>query len=622
MENDNLRLTDEAVRILEKPTKKQLPDPPILDWNYLNRKINEEWHKQKADMAGVTFIEFKTTCMAHIRQQLYSGTPLDEIMIGKNLNEIEKDFADMLIGKIEKKVIKDIKQASTFLKITNYTQNVQRFFAIQPFCYDQSKIFWFWNKEEFKWEIVDETDLMNAIDDALAFGGETVTANVKQNYIEAFKRIGRKNKPKDMPITWIQFKENIYDYKNDEMINATPEYFCCNPIPHDLGDSEETPIMDKIFEEWVGNDYIKLLYEIIAYCMLQDYPLARIFAFIGSGSNGKTCYLTLLKKTIGEENCSATSMDRIIKTFGTTSFYKKLACLLGETNYNQLEKTEMLKRLSGGDLIDYEFKGKNIFSSKNYAKILIATNTLPITLDKTDGFYRRWCCVYFSNKFSEKIDILNNIPKEEYNNLCKKCLNLIKEINERRCFTNEGSLEERKQKYEKYSNPLKLFIEEKCVIDINVDLPAFEFYDSFLSYLRERGYREMNKHEVGNLMNDLGYEKKLKWVKINKIINGKDIEDDKQWLHYLGLRFKQKYEIQNKLDVIDVNDVKGGVKLAPSDINQYVSSITSLTSFPKSNFPCAFPVGEDISCGKIETYLVDGLYYCEEHLKKYLNIGG
>ncbi len=42
----------------------------------------------------------------------------------------------------------------------------------------------------------------------------------------------------------------------------------------------ETPTIDKIFEEWVGEEYVKTLYQIIAYCLLPDYPMNRLFCFI------------------------------------------------------------------------------------------------------------------------------------------------------------------------------------------------------------------------------------------------------------------------------------------------------------------------------------------------------
>jgi len=72
---------------------------------------------------------------------------------------------------------------------------------------------------------------------------------------------------------------------------------------------------------------------------------------------------------------------------------------------------------------------------KNYAKILIATNNLPTTTDKTIGFYRRWLIIDFPNQFSEKKDILADIPNEEYNSLALKCVGILKDLLMKRAFS-------------------------------------------------------------------------------------------------------------------------------------------------------------------------------------------
>lgn len=477
---------------------------------------------------------------------------------------------------------KEIIMQPSVLKITNYTQNVEIFWNIQPFYYDTAKMWWLWNNNLLKWDMVDETDIMNAIDKELNLSGETINSQIKNNYIEAFKRLGRKKKPMDLPKTFIQFKDKLYDLSNDNIINATKEYFNTNPIPYDIGANDTTPIMDRIFIEWVGAENVQTLYEIIAYCCLQDYPLARIFCFVGSGSNGKSCYQNLIKKFIGNENCTSVELDFLLERFGTSGLYKKLVCLMGETNFNQLKKTSLLKRLSGNDSIDFEFKGKNRFSANNYAKLIISTNTLPITTDKTDGFYRRWLIVKFPNKFDEKKDVLAEIPEIEFNNLCRKSINILKTLFKDRKFTNEGNIEERKNNYEKHSNPLKNFINERCVIDINAIIPTFEFYDAFIIYLKERGYREMSKDETSKLMIAESFEIERKWITFN--------DENKQWRHYIGIRLKQKHENQqnlmNKRDfvtpVTPVTPISTQFSIYRNGVESGVTPVTPVTKLPFS----------------------------------------
>ena len=64
-------------------------------------------------------------------------------------------------------------------------------------------------------------------------------------------------------------------------------------------------------------------------------------------------------------------------------------------------------------------------NDSNNATLFIASNSMPITEDRTDGFYRRWLIIDFPNKFEEGSDPLNRINDEEYNNLCLQLFELL-----------------------------------------------------------------------------------------------------------------------------------------------------------------------------------------------------
>jgi P4 family phage/plasmid primase-like protien len=317
---------------------------------------------------------------------------------------------------------KKVNLPSGVIRVDNYLDNVKMYYKEEPFFFEKTKQFWFWNTELSKWEECDEIDLMNGIEEALNMNGMTVTGKVKNNYLESFKRVGRKNHP-DKPVpTWVQFKNKIVDVKTGEEHKPDPKYWLCNPIPFNVSDSEETPEMDKLFESWVGKEKVKNLYEIIAYSCISDYPIHRWFCLLGTGCNGKGTFMNLMLKFFGMENITSSDLDFIgSNNFAAYNLYKKSVCFMGETNLNALKSTAMLKKLCGQDPVSFEKKGKTAINDINYAKIIVASNSLPITHDKTDGFYRRFFHIDFPNTFSGKEDVLSKIPEEEYENLARKC---------------------------------------------------------------------------------------------------------------------------------------------------------------------------------------------------------
>ena len=393
------------------------------------------------------------------------------------------------------------------LKITNYYDNVLMLHKINPFFYDKSKVFWVWSKEEYRWDIVDETDILVMIDERLSFGGQLTTTKVKSNYLEAFKQVGRSHIPKDAPKTWVQFKDQIIDVETKKTFKATSEFFICNPIPYSLGESSDTPIIDKLFKDWVGEGYDRLLYEILAYCCLPDYPIHRIFCLVGSGRNGKSQFQKIIYKFLGTNNVASASLDKLAspqQRFESIKLFKKLACLLGETNFGTMENTSMLKQLSGGDAIDFEFKMKNGFTAMNYAKIIINSNSLPNSLDTSDGFYRRWLIINFPNEFPEGKDIIATIPEEEYNNLSRKCLEMIPELIDKGCFVKEGTIEERKEAYIMASNPLPFFIKSFCDVGDDLFVKANDLYSAYVQFLISNKKRKVSKKEFYSTLTDEG----------------------------------------------------------------------------------------------------------------------
>jgi len=391
---------------------------------------------------------------------------------------------------------------------------------ILPIYYDNACIWWKWDYLNCKWEIIDEIDLMNLI--SFSSYANTINSKERGEILQALKQVARQNKPQNVKYNYLQFKDEIINIDTGERFKATYEYFLTNPIPYKLGKKEDTPTIDRIFEQWVGKDNILLLKEIIAFSMLRSYPIHRIFCFVGAGLNGKSCFLNLLRNFIGATNCCSTELDTLINSrFEVSRLYKKLVCQMGETNFSEMKKTSLLKMLSGGDLIGFEIKNKNPFEDINYAKIIIATNNLPSTSDKTVGFYRRWIIVDFPNQFSEKKDILSQIPEEEYENLALQSIGILINLLKKREFHNEGSIEERIKRYEDKSNFLNKFIEE--FIDQTYNSMDYitknDFYKKFSSWCLENRHRQMSEVGLGVSMKKLGIEsvrKNVSWLNDNK----------------------------------------------------------------------------------------------------------
>lgn len=428
-----------------------------------------------------------------------------------------------------------------------------------PFFYDsRTGLLWWWEHDKYI-----RTYLPCVIDDIdIEMGVPVINDTVNshhQYYVHAIYQIGQRTRPKDIPKTWVYFEDCAYDVKNGDRIKPTPEYFFANPIPWKVGSSSETPHFDKLFAEWVAAKDIPILYEIIAYCCLPDYPLARIFCLTGFGSNGKSVFLSLVGKFVGHMNVTSTELDLLADNrFEIAKLYRKHVCLMGETNFTTISKTALLKWITGNDLISFEFKNKDPFEGYNYAKILIATNSLPMTDDKSDGFYRRWIIINWPNRFDGTVDPMAGIPDSEFEALAARCIMVLPKLLTARHFSEEGDIEHKMHVYEETSDPLARFLSDECDLnDPDAFVTKFDFRDRLNEWLLKRRYRVLNNNELGRAMKDRGVEEKRMAVEV-LVENPQYLvmeKVEKRYWCWVGLSFYRRAIDDSGKDVKDVKGV-------------------------------------------------------------------
>lgn len=414
------------------------------------------------------------------------------------LEEFEQSQLAHLKSKKKKETAEDV--------IKETEKNFDDFLKVYPVFFDEHLIYWKWEESEKAWKMCDGVDVLNLTEDFFNLTTEKLS-KFGSYFLKIIQQKSRRHKPQELPEYCIQFKEKIYDLKNKKEFAASPKYFSTSPIPYNLSDSDETPTIDKLFVEWVGADKAENLYEVVAYAAIREQFLQTIIALTGSGSNGKGTFQNLLIKFLGKQNCVSSNIKSIInRSFETSALYKKLLCIIGEVDAADLSNTNQIKQMTGEDLIRYEFKGKTPFSESSPTTFIIATNSLPITPDKSDGFYRRWLIVDFPNQFSVKRDLLNQIPEQEFQNLTRKVVNTLIKLFEKSEFTNGGSIEERRRRYEERSNPMMMFISESFLEDGVSFYKLRDFAKEFNIYLKTKKLRPLTVSRIGKLLRDEGFE--------------------------------------------------------------------------------------------------------------------
>ena len=77
---------------------------------------------------------------------------------------------------------------------------------------------------------------------------------------------------------------------------------------------------------------------------------------------------------------------------------------------NRIKDTGNFKIIVTGNYITLEFKGQDAFEFKPYVKLIFASNELPMSNDKSEGFIDAWlsflCCVNLVKTDKERPDVI------------------------------------------------------------------------------------------------------------------------------------------------------------------------------------------------------------------------
>ncbi len=202
---------------------------------------------------------------------------------------------------------------------------------------------------------------------------------------------------------YICFKNGLLNLETFELVQSSPDVFIRNLIPHDYNPEAFSPRMDKALNEWCNNsDEIRLtLEEAIGYTLTSSTIGQSMFIIQGDKSNGKSSFFFVLQSILGEWNYSSCNMFELGRKFVLASMLDKTANIGDDISNSKIssETVSILKKVSTGNSVETEFKGKDRFKFVPCAKLWYSCNSFPIFNDETGALARRIILIPFLNTF-------------------------------------------------------------------------------------------------------------------------------------------------------------------------------------------------------------------------------
>lgn len=266
----------------------------------------------------------------------------------------------------------------------------------------------------------------------------------------------------------IPFKNGLLDIEHSELLEFSPQYVVTNPIPWNYEPTAKSELLNTVLNRLsCGDLQIKaILEEIGGYCMFRSNSFKKAFMLTGDKDNGKSTYIGLLQAMLGDNNVANLDLKDLDERFSTAMMFGKLANLGDDISDAYKNDLSLLKKITSGDYIKAEEKGKKPFNFKPYVTCVFSANSKPRLNDPTGAATSRFFIVPLRGKFTKddptydpsiREKIKSKEVVEAYIVLAVQGLQRLIEHN---AFTVSTQVQEEMSEYEKDNNPILSFIEE------------------------------------------------------------------------------------------------------------------------------------------------------------------
>ena len=327
-------------------------------------------------------------------------------------------------------------------------------------------------------------------EDLLEVGADNNAVNQivqKVRRLKEFKRedLGCKN------LDLICLNNCVLNVKTKKQTDHSPKYGFMSKIPIDY-DPKATC---NVFENWLGEvlweEDIATCQEWFGFMFYRRYHEKSALVLIGPKHSGKTLFLDVIENFLGSENtCAVDFHDIIGNRFSSNNLVNKLVNINDELDASDLKSTVMFKRLLGRSLIPAEAKNQTPYKFVNFAKLVFATNKMPLpsTIDDPGSYYDKFVTFEFDNVFDKDnkktdkyLDVKLTTP-EELSGILNWAIDGFQRLMKNNKFTKCQHWEDVEMIMKRSGNTISAFQTQCCVEEKGNLISKQKMYELYCKY--------------------------------------------------------------------------------------------------------------------------------------------
>jgi putative DNA primase/helicase len=268
-------------------------------------------------------------------------------------------------------------------------------------------------------------------------------------------------------------------------------------------------------EENIKHELIEFLQKAIGYTLTGDTSEQVAFFLWGTGRNGKSTFINVVKDILGDYG-KQTNSDTFTSKMNDNGINNDIARLHSARFVSAVESEDgqklseaLIKQLTGGEPITARFLRKEFFEFLPEFKIFFTTNHKPIVKGDDEGIWRRIRLIPFTHTIPKE-----NVDKHLPEKLRKELPGILKWAVDG-CIKWQqeglGEPDEVKAATDEYKEEMDLlsnFLSEHCVVLPDAKVAVNDIHKAYMNWAEENGEYPMKQRVFSSRLQMRGFSKR------------------------------------------------------------------------------------------------------------------
>lgn len=348
-------------------------------------------------------------------------------------------------------------------------------------------------------------------------------------------------------------------------VPLTPGFFATLNLGYAFDASGQRPerwltFLDQLFPD--DPNSILLLQEWMGYLLTLDTSHQKMLIMFGPGGGGKGTILEITRRLIGPDNVASLTLPQLAESHSLQSLMGKSLCVFPDASIpERMDKkplVEMVKSITGEDLVSINPKHKPRFSTKLNTRLMVATNDMLDLPDPSGALSRRLLVLRLTKSFDDKPDTnLREKLAAELPGILLWAIDGWKRLQEQGRFTEPESGCEVKSNLKENSSPVLRFVNERCIVDPNAVAGKDELFDEWKTWCAENDHDPGSKASFARLLLSAvptarSYKPRVDGARMNcyKGVSLQTADEFDEWLETVPQPFRTEEEARQYAELV------------------------------------------------------------------------